>query len=130
MTSSNEENGDEVHIHNISGGPTAFELCAKFRYGISTIVWLLPAKKGSVSFRFLLKLLKVSISLDDSAKATKIQLIKRISQQLEDASASELFLLRSPDLVKEIVEVYEHGKHYCIFFVIDCIFVVFVIKLL
>ncbi|KAL4343802.1 hypothetical protein S245_036663 [Arachis hypogaea] len=30
-----EENNDEVHIHDIPGGPAAFEICAKFCYGMT-----------------------------------------------------------------------------------------------
>ncbi|KAF7840747.1 BTB/POZ domain-containing protein NPY2 [Senna tora] len=33
-TSSNVENGDEVQISDIPGGPPAFEICAKFCYGM------------------------------------------------------------------------------------------------
>ncbi|KAG8362738.1 hypothetical protein BUALT_BualtUnG0045800 [Buddleja alternifolia] len=35
VSSSNEGKGDEVHIHDIPGGPTAFEICAKFCYGMT-----------------------------------------------------------------------------------------------
>ncbi|KAK7281702.1 hypothetical protein RIF29_09916 [Crotalaria pallida] len=31
----NEESNDEVHIHDIPGGPTAFEICIKFCYGMT-----------------------------------------------------------------------------------------------
>ncbi|XP_059647881.1 BTB/POZ domain-containing protein NPY2-like [Cornus florida] len=31
----NEENGDEIHINDIPGGPVAFEVCAKFCYGMT-----------------------------------------------------------------------------------------------
>ncbi|OIW10922.1 hypothetical protein TanjilG_27868 [Lupinus angustifolius] len=34
VTDTNEENNDEVHIHDIPGGPVAFEMCAKFCYGM------------------------------------------------------------------------------------------------
>lgn len=33
VSNTNEEN-DEVHIHDIPGGPVAFEICAKFCYGM------------------------------------------------------------------------------------------------
>lgn len=32
---SNDENQDEIHIYDIPGGPTAFESCAKFCYGMT-----------------------------------------------------------------------------------------------
>ncbi|KAK7252777.1 hypothetical protein RIF29_36974 [Crotalaria pallida] len=34
VTDTNEENNDEVHIHDIPGGPVAFEMCSKFCYGM------------------------------------------------------------------------------------------------
>ncbi|OIV94697.1 hypothetical protein TanjilG_25921 [Lupinus angustifolius] len=34
LADTNEENNDEVHIHDIPGGPVAFEMCAKFCYGM------------------------------------------------------------------------------------------------
>ncbi|KAH1118695.1 hypothetical protein AAZX31_17G156600 [Glycine max] len=35
ITNSNEENNDEVHIHDIPGGSAAFEICTKFCYGMT-----------------------------------------------------------------------------------------------
>ncbi|KAI4315058.1 hypothetical protein L6164_027905 [Bauhinia variegata] len=35
VTNTNEENNDEIHIDDIPGGPAAFEICAKFCYGIT-----------------------------------------------------------------------------------------------
>ncbi|RDX95045.1 BTB/POZ domain-containing protein NPY2, partial [Mucuna pruriens] len=35
VTNTNEENTDEVHIHDIPGGPAAFEICVKFCYGMT-----------------------------------------------------------------------------------------------
>ena len=35
ITNANEENNDEVHIHDIPGGPAAFEICVKFCYGMT-----------------------------------------------------------------------------------------------
>ncbi|KAA8545781.1 hypothetical protein F0562_020768 [Nyssa sinensis] len=34
VATTSEGNGDEVHIHDIPGGPIAFEICAKFCYGM------------------------------------------------------------------------------------------------
>ncbi|KAK4476979.1 hypothetical protein RD792_016180, partial [Penstemon davidsonii] len=62
---------------------------------LDTIVWLLPAEKGTVSCSFLLKLLKAAISAD-SGETVKTVLVKRIGQQLEEASVNDL-LLRTRD---------------------------------
>ncbi|KAJ1414535.1 SKP1/BTB/POZ domain superfamily [Sesbania bispinosa] len=35
VANTNEENNDEVHTHDIPGGPVAFEICAKFCYGMT-----------------------------------------------------------------------------------------------
>ncbi|OIV89787.1 hypothetical protein TanjilG_32477 [Lupinus angustifolius] len=35
VTQTNEENSNEVHIHDIPGGPAAFEICVKFCYGMT-----------------------------------------------------------------------------------------------
>ncbi|KAK2974488.1 hypothetical protein RJ640_018653 [Escallonia rubra] len=35
VATANEGNGDEVDIHDIPGGPAAFEVCAKFCYGMT-----------------------------------------------------------------------------------------------
>lgn len=35
VTTSNEGTGDEVDIHDIPGGPAAFEICAKFCYSMT-----------------------------------------------------------------------------------------------
>ncbi|KAI5661190.1 hypothetical protein M9H77_20513 [Catharanthus roseus] len=58
---------------------------------LDTVVWLLPAERGSVSTSFLLKLLKASIAVD-LGEATKRELVKRIGQQLEEASVSDLLI--------------------------------------
>ncbi|KAI4327359.1 hypothetical protein L6164_019831 [Bauhinia variegata] len=34
VTNTNAENNDEIQIHDIPGGPAAFEICAKFCYGM------------------------------------------------------------------------------------------------
>ncbi|PON66748.1 Voltage dependent potassium channel [Parasponia andersonii] len=34
VSNTNEENTDEINIHDIPGGPAAFEICAKFCYGM------------------------------------------------------------------------------------------------
>ncbi|KAK8673103.1 hypothetical protein V6N13_111459 [Hibiscus sabdariffa] len=35
VATSNDEKGDEIHIQDIPGGPAAFEICAKFCYGMT-----------------------------------------------------------------------------------------------
>jgi hypothetical protein len=67
----------------------------KHRSIVDSIVWLLPAEKGSVSCSFLLKLLKASIYLD-SGEMAKGELVRRIGQQLEEASVHDL-LMRAPE---------------------------------
>ncbi|KAL8554701.1 hypothetical protein ACS0TY_002765 [Phlomoides rotata] len=64
---------------------------AKFRSILDTIVWLLPMEKGSVSCSFLLKLLKAAISAN-SGETAKMELVKRIGLQLEEASVSDLLI--------------------------------------
>lgn len=62
---------------------------------VDVIVWLLPVEKGSVSCGFLFKLLKAAI-LVDSGEMEKKELVRRIGQQLEEASVSDL-LIRAPE---------------------------------
>ncbi|XP_049376792.1 BTB/POZ domain-containing protein NPY2 [Solanum stenotomum] len=76
-------------------GSFQFNDVSKCRPILDTVVWLLPSEKGSVSCSFLLKLLKASISLD-SGETVKAELVKRIGQQLEEASVNDL-LIRAAD---------------------------------
>lgn len=84
---------------------------SKFRSILDTIVWLLPAEKGSVSCSFLLKLLKAASSAN-SGEMVKTELVKRIGQQLEEASVSDLLIracegeatIYDVNLVKKILE--------------------------
>ncbi|KAJ4966085.1 hypothetical protein NE237_017934 [Protea cynaroides] len=82
----------------------------KNRSLVETIIWLLPTEKGSVPCNFLVKLLKAAIVLD-SGEMVKRELVRRIGQQLEEASIADL-LFRAPagetmmydvDMVKCIV---------------------------
>ncbi|KAF8410206.1 hypothetical protein HHK36_002728 [Tetracentron sinense] len=66
----------------------------KNRSLLETIVWLLPTEKGSVPCSFLLNLLKAAILLD-SGEMGKRELVRRISQQLEEASVTDL-LIQAP----------------------------------
>ncbi|KAJ6777285.1 BTB/POZ DOMAIN-CONTAINING PROTEIN NPY2 [Salix koriyanagi] len=84
---------------------------AKYRSIVDIIVWLLPAERGSVSCSFLLKLLKAAIYAD-FGDTTKGQLIKKIGQQLEEASVNDLLIragegenmMYDVDSVKKMVE--------------------------
>ncbi|XP_043709924.1 BTB/POZ domain-containing protein NPY2 [Telopea speciosissima] len=82
----------------------------KNRSLVETIIWLLPTEKGSVPCSFLIKLLKAAIVLD-SGETGKRELMRRIGQQLDEASVADL-LIRAPageimmydvDMVKCIV---------------------------
>lgn len=77
---------------------------SKFRSVLDTIVWLLPAEKGSVSCSFLLKLLKAAISAN-SGETVKMELLKRIGHQLEEASVSDL-LIRACDGEETMYDVH------------------------
>ncbi|KAJ0265304.1 BTB/POZ domain-containing protein NPY2 [Hirschfeldia incana] len=82
----------------------------KHKTVIETLVWLLPDEKDSVSCGFLLKLLK-AVTMLNSGETVKEQLVRRIGQQLEQASVAELLIkshqgsetLYDVDLVKKIV---------------------------
>ncbi|KAJ0744099.1 putative BTB/POZ domain, NPH3 domain, NPH3/RPT2-like family protein [Helianthus annuus] len=58
---------------------------------VDAIVGLLPSEKGSVSCGFLLKLLKMAV-LVDLGETGKIKLVKKIGQQLEEASVHDLLI--------------------------------------
>lgn len=101
---------------NVSNG----EDFAKFCTSLETIVWLLPATRGSVSCSFLLKLLKAA-SFMDCSEICKKELIKRAGHQLGEASVADLLIpapvggstLYDIDLVLNVVEeflMYEHGR--------------------
>ena len=64
---------------------------AKHQSIVDAIVWLLPVEKGSVSCSFLLKLLKTT-SLVGSGDMVKEELIRRIGQQLEEASVNDILI--------------------------------------
>ncbi|KAE8708415.1 BTB/POZ domain-containing protein NPY5 [Hibiscus syriacus] len=83
----------------------------KYRSTVDTIVWLLPVEKGSVSCGFLLKLLKAAI-VADSGEMAQEQLVRRIGQQLEEASVNDLLIragegedvIYDVDMVQKIVK--------------------------
>ncbi|WOL01664.1 BTB/POZ domain-containing protein NPY4 [Canna indica] len=64
---------------------------AKNRLLLQTIIWLLPAEKGSISCRFLLKLLR-AVDLMDCSEVSKKELIKQIGHHLEYASVTDLLI--------------------------------------
>ncbi|XP_048337527.1 BTB/POZ domain-containing protein NPY2 [Ziziphus jujuba] len=68
----------------------------KHRSTVDAIVWLLPAQRGSVSCSFLLKLLKAAIFVE-SGDMAKEELLKKIGQQLEEASVNDLLIRAAED---------------------------------
>lgn len=83
----------------------------KNRSLLETIVWLLPAEKGSVNCTFLIKLLKAAFLLECGEMGRR-ELMRRIGGQLEEAIATDL-LIRAPPgenmmfdvgIVKDLVE--------------------------
>ncbi|MFS7995772.1 putative BTB/POZ domain, NPH3 domain, NPH3/RPT2-like family protein [Helianthus anomalus] len=70
---------------------------------VDAIVRLLPSEKGSVPCSFLLKLLKLAM-LVDLGEIGEMELVKRIGQQLEEASAQDL-LIRAKDGEPTIYDV-------------------------
>ncbi|KAJ8638322.1 hypothetical protein MRB53_012589 [Persea americana] len=63
----------------------------KSRSLIETIIWMLPSENGSVACGFLLKLLK-AVSLLDLGESAKRELVKKIGQQLEEATVTDLLI--------------------------------------
>ncbi|KAM0028642.1 putative BTB/POZ domain, NPH3 domain, NPH3/RPT2-like family protein [Helianthus debilis subsp. tardiflorus] len=88
---------------------------SKARSVVDIIARLLPLEKGCVSCDFLLKLLKMAV-LVDSGETVRRELVKRISQQLEEATVQDLLiqvnkgdgepehLMYDADIVHEIVK--------------------------
>ncbi|KAJ4781195.1 Phototropic-responsive NPH3 family protein [Rhynchospora pubera] len=64
---------------------------ARHRNILETIVWLMPGGSGSVSCGFLLKLLKAAC-LFDAGENCRTELVKRVGQQLENASVKDLLI--------------------------------------
>ncbi|KAK9267935.1 hypothetical protein L1049_010372 [Liquidambar formosana] len=67
------------------------ELLEKNRRVLETVVSLIPTERGSVSIGFLLRLLSIANYLGVSS-ATKAELIRRSSLQLEEATVNDLLL--------------------------------------
>ncbi|KAK9077217.1 hypothetical protein SSX86_005553 [Deinandra increscens subsp. villosa] len=68
----------------------------KARSVVDIIARLLPLEKGCVSCDFLLKLLKMAI-LVDSGEMVKRALVKRVGQQLEEATVQDLLIQAKED---------------------------------
>ncbi|KAJ1690177.1 hypothetical protein LUZ63_014332 [Rhynchospora breviuscula] len=64
---------------------------ARHRNILETIVWLMSGGSGSVSCGFLLKLLKAAC-LFDAGENCRTELVKRVGQQLENASVKDLLI--------------------------------------
>ena len=82
-------------LPNFSKGMIPSEDVSKHRLIVETIVKLLPSEKGSVSCRFLVKLLKAAIFVESEDRIKDV-LVKRIGQQLEEASVNDI-LIKAPD---------------------------------
>ncbi|XVE87017.1 hypothetical protein DITRI_Ditri18aG0082100 [Diplodiscus trichospermus] len=83
----------------------------KYRSLVETIVWLLPTEKGTVRCSFLLRLLRAAILLD-CGEVERNELMRRISQQLPEATVTDLLIQAPPeeaaiydvDIVHSLVE--------------------------
>ncbi|KAI3805014.1 hypothetical protein L1987_26996 [Smallanthus sonchifolius] len=91
----------------------------KARSVVDIIVRLFPLEKGCVSCGFLLKLLKMAV-LVDSGEMVKRVLVKRIVQQLEEATVQDL-LIQAKDgdgdiegLIYDVSIVYEIVKEFIV----------------
>uniref|UniRef100_A0A2C9VKJ5 NPH3 domain-containing protein n=1 Tax=Manihot esculenta TaxID=3983 RepID=A0A2C9VKJ5_MANES len=98
-------------LQGLSKGVIQYGEAIKYKSTVDTIVCLLPADRGGLSCSFLLKLLKAAIyvGLGDMSKG---QLIRKIGQQLEEASVHDLLIpsaegvsmMYDVDTIKKIVE--------------------------
>ncbi|KAK1296373.1 BTB/POZ domain-containing protein [Acorus calamus] len=111
--------GEALHVYaykNLPEPPNADrmeeEALAKHRRMLESIVSMIPSEPGSVSGRFLLRLLKVARYMEASP-STKAELVRRSGRQLDEATVSELLFPADPssagrpfnvDLVGEILE--------------------------
>ncbi|XP_077210255.1 BTB/POZ domain-containing protein At1g67900-like [Tasmannia lanceolata] len=66
-------------------------ITSKQRMVLESIVTLLPMKKGSVSWSFLLKLLKAAIIVS-ACSSSKMELARRVGIQLEEATVGDLLI--------------------------------------
>ncbi|KAE8663859.1 BTB/POZ domain-containing protein [Hibiscus syriacus] len=95
-----------------SDSDSANEVTSKHRLLLESIVSLLPSEKGAASCSFLLKLLKAANILNASS-SSKMELVRRIALQLEEARVSDLLIpclshssetLYDVDMVQSILE--------------------------
>ncbi|GAA0171937.1 hypothetical protein LIER_25861 [Lithospermum erythrorhizon] len=80
-----------VHESYPNHDPNSTEIATKHRHLLESIISLLPSEKGSVSCDFLSKLLKASNLLEVSS-SSKMELVRRIGIQLEDATIGDLLI--------------------------------------
>ncbi|GAB2282703.1 hypothetical protein Dimus_017242 [Dionaea muscipula] len=83
---------------------------------VEAIVWLLPSEKGSVSCSFLLRLLRVVMSLGHRGDMLRRELIRRIGWQLEEASVSDLLIGAPPgeNMMYDVDTVLELVKEFVV----------------
>ncbi|CAJ2636251.1 unnamed protein product [Trifolium pratense] len=86
-----------------SDSESGSEIASKHVLLLESIVNLLPAEKGAVSCSFLLKLLKVANVLNASS-SSKMELVKRVGLQLEEATVNDLIMVCDVDFVIKISE--------------------------
>ncbi|XP_056159905.1 BTB/POZ domain-containing protein At5g47800-like isoform X1 [Syzygium oleosum] len=88
------------------------EITVKNRRILEAIVSMIPAERGSLSINFLLRLLSLANYLG-SSPLTKTELVRRSSQQLEEATVSDLLFpsystsdqhLYDVELVRSVLE--------------------------
>lgn len=83
----------------------------KYRSLAETIIWLLPSERSSVPCSFLIRLLRAAILLD-CRESTRNEVMRRISQKLDEATVSDLLIQSPPgetmqydvDIVQKLVE--------------------------
>uniref|UniRef100_A0A2P2M5D1 Uncharacterized protein MANES_12G110000 n=1 Tax=Rhizophora mucronata TaxID=61149 RepID=A0A2P2M5D1_RHIMU len=109
--------GEALHAYALrrlpgfSEGMVQSDDIAKCRSLAETILWLLPTEKGSVPCGFMLKLLRATILLE-CGDIERNELMRRISQQLEEATVSDLLIpapaaeaiMYDVDIVQSLVE--------------------------
>ncbi|KAI3794131.1 hypothetical protein L1987_36758 [Smallanthus sonchifolius] len=105
-----------VHRRLKKGGRTNGD-DVKNRLLIETILFLLPKERNSVSCDLLIQLLQECVRLDCGA-TQKDELVKRVGQQLQNASVADLVNL-DVDVVQELVKTFmmqgqitDHGDEH------------------
>lgn len=80
-------------------------LTEKNRRIVDTIASMIPGDKGSVSVGFLLRLLIIANYLGGVSPATKTELLRRSSLQLEDASVNDLLFPSHSSTDPEVYDI-------------------------